>query len=83
VLGARAADEGAFELALQWWAEERFGYWDALILATSLRAGATAVVSEDLADGMILGGVEVVSPFAPDALDRIAVHGLRVAEARA
>lgn len=78
VLGARAADEDAFDLALGWWAEERFAYWDALILATSLRAGATAFVSEDLADGMVVGGVEVVSPFAPDALERIAAHGLRV-----
>ena len=81
VLGARAADEDAFELALGWWAEERFAYWDALILATSLRAGATAFVSEDLADGTVVGGVEVVSPFAPDALRRIAAHGLSVAEA--
>ena len=68
----------AFDLALQWCAEERFAYWDALILATSLKAGATAFVSEDLADGMVLGGVEVMSPFAPDALERIAAHGLSV-----
>lgn len=81
VLGARGANEAAFDLALQWWAEERFAHWDALILATSLRAGATAFVSEDLADGMVVAGVEVVSPFAPDALERIAAHGLSVVEA--
>lgn len=80
VLGARAASEDAFDLALQWWAEERFAYWDALIVATSRSAGVTAFVSEDLADGMVVDDVEVVSPFAPDALSRIAAHGLSVAE---
>lgn len=80
VLGARPADEGCLDLALTWWAEERFSYWDALIVATCLRAGASALVTEDLADGTVIAGLEIVSPFAADALGRIAAHGLPVEE---
>ena len=46
----------------------RFAYWDALLLATLERAGCTTVLSEDMGDGGMLGGVTVRNPFAGDRL---------------
>jgi predicted nucleic acid-binding protein len=46
----------------------RFGYWDALLLASAHEAGCTVCFSEDMADGKTLGSVEVVAPFGPDGL---------------
>ncbi len=47
----------------------RFQFYDALLLATAAAAGCTALISEDMADGATLSGVEVVSAF--DAAGRI------------
>jgi len=74
----RSADASAFETALEWWADERLSYWDALFVATASKAGATACVSEDLHDGATIGGVEVINPFSTSAAGRLAVHGLKV-----
>ena len=46
----------------------RLSYYDGLILATAAEAGCAAILSEDMADGARLGGVEIVNPFAGDAL---------------
>lgn len=42
----------------------RFSYWDALLLATLGRAGCSAVLSGDTADGASLAGATVRNPFA-------------------
>lgn len=44
----------------------RFGYWDAVMLATAADAGCTICFSEDMSDGASLGPVTVVNPFGPD-----------------
>ena len=41
----------------------RASYWDALLVATATEAGCTLVLSEDMADGGRLGGVEIHNPF--------------------
>ena len=46
----------------------KFGYWDALLLASAQEAGCDVCFSEDKADGKMLGSVEVVTPFGPDGL---------------
>lgn len=46
----------------------RFSYWDALLLASADLAGCTVLLSEDMADGARLGGIEVVHPFAESGL---------------
>ncbi len=46
----------------------RFGYWDALLLATAGEAGCTTVISEDMAPGAALGPVKVVSAFQDGAV---------------
>jgi predicted nucleic acid-binding protein len=46
----------------------RLSFWDAQLVATAAEAGCGAVLSEDMADGARFGGVEIVNPFAGDAL---------------
>jgi predicted nucleic acid-binding protein len=65
--GAAAATAGAVEAALAAAATGRFGYWDALLLATAAEAGCAAVISEDMAPGAMLGDVRVVPAFAGGA----------------
>jgi predicted nucleic acid-binding protein len=43
----------------------RASYWDALIVATAAEAGCALILTEDLADGSTLGGIEIHNPFAP------------------
>jgi predicted nucleic acid-binding protein len=44
--------------------EARIGFWDALIYASALRAGAEQIISEDLNAGQKIAGIRVVNPFA-------------------
>lgn len=61
------ADTEALRLALSAAEAGRFGFWDALLLATAGRAGCGVVLSEDMSDGGALDGVIVRNPFAgPD-----------------
>lgn len=41
----------------------RASYWDALLIATAAEAGCTLILTEDLADGTTLSGVEIHNPF--------------------
>jgi predicted nucleic acid-binding protein len=73
-----AASERAFELALDWWGDERLSYWDALLVSTAAQSGMTAIVSEDMSDGMIHGGVEIINPFTADLKKRLAAHSFSI-----
>ncbi len=44
---------------------ERYGlqFWDAMLVATVVRAGCDLLISEDMQDGAIYAGVEVANPF--------------------
>ncbi len=42
----------------------RIGFWDALIVAAAMRAGATTLLSEDLTAGRVISGVRIRNPFA-------------------
>ena len=44
--------------------EARLGFWDALICATALKAGAERILSEDLNAGQKIAGIRVVNPFS-------------------
>ena len=50
----------------------RAGYWDALLVATAAEAGCMAILTEDMADGMLLGGVRVINPFTDRGLSAAA-----------
>jgi predicted nucleic acid-binding protein len=44
--------------------EARIGFWDALIVASAVKSGASLILSEDLNTGQITSGVRVENPFA-------------------
>lgn len=52
---------------------ERFDlrFFDALICTVSLDAGATILLSEDMHDGLDIGGLTILNPFNPANTDRI------------
>jgi predicted nucleic acid-binding protein len=41
----------------------RLQFFDSLIITVARRAGATILLSEDMADGMVVDGLTVVNPF--------------------
>src|SRR3981189_589184 len=43
--------------------ESRIGFWDALIVSSAAKSGATRILSEDLNAGQRLAGILVVNPF--------------------
>ena len=43
--------------------EARIGFWDALIVAAALKAGADRILSEDLNHGQSISGVLIENPF--------------------
>jgi predicted nucleic acid-binding protein len=40
-----------------------FSFWDAMIISSSVTGGAVTLLSEDLTDGQIIGGVTIRNPF--------------------
>lgn len=69
---AVAASTAAIRLAIAGAMEGNVSYWDALLIATAAEAGCTAIVTEDLADGVTFNGVRVVHPFTAEELpDRV------------
>jgi len=43
--------------------ESRIGFWDALIVASAIKSGATRLFSEDLNAGQTISGVRIENPF--------------------
>ncbi|MGF6227130.1 putative nucleic acid-binding protein [Inquilinus ginsengisoli] len=54
--------------ALQLAEQGQVSFWDAMLVATVAEAGCTTLLSEDMADGVALGGVTVRNPFRGDRL---------------
>ncbi len=44
--------------------EAKIGFWDALIVAAAVKAGATCILSEDLNAGQTIAGVRIENPFS-------------------
>ena len=42
----------------------RIGFWDALIVASAARCGASRILSEDLNAGQMISGIRIENPFA-------------------
>lgn len=61
-----AADETVFESALQLATEHRLQIYDAIIVASAVRAGADILLSEDMQQGFTWRGVTITNPFAPE-----------------
>ncbi|MBL0947255.1 PIN domain-containing protein [Brevundimonas sp.] len=60
------ASERATEEALTHMATGRLSYWDALLIFSARDAGVTTLVTEDMQDTAVIGGVRILNPFAPD-----------------
>jgi predicted nucleic acid-binding protein len=75
-----SASSEAVRQALADAAAGRASYWDALLVATAAEAGCAVLLSEDMADGARIGGVEIVNPFAGDAISERARALLEIAE---
>lgn len=43
--------------------ESRIGFWDALIVASAVKCGASRILSEDLNAGQVIAGIRVENPF--------------------
>jgi predicted nucleic acid-binding protein len=43
--------------------ESRIGFWDALIIASAVKCGASRILSEDLNAGQTIAGVRIENPF--------------------
>lgn len=43
--------------------DARIGFWDALIVAAAVKAGADRILSEDLNPGQTIAGVRIENPF--------------------
>lgn len=65
VVEARSADA---DHALASAAAGRTSYWDGMLLATLARAGCIALLTQDMQDGAVHGGVTVRNPFAGEHL---------------
>ena len=70
------ASTSAADAALTEMAFGRLSYWDTRMLVSAAEAGCTAMLSEDMQDGAVLHGVEIVNPFdmggmSPRAAERI------------
>jgi predicted nucleic acid-binding protein len=59
-----AASASAIRRALADNLAGRASYWDALLVATAAEAGCGLVLTEDMAHGAVLGGVQIHNPFA-------------------
>lgn len=44
--------------------EAKIGFWDALVIASAAKAGASRLLSEDLNAGQTIAGVLIENPFA-------------------
>ncbi len=42
----------------------QISFWDALIVVTATKGGASTLLSEDLSAGQIIAGVAIENPFA-------------------
>jgi predicted nucleic acid-binding protein len=64
LFSAVAASATAIRTALDYTAAGSASYWDALLVATAEEAGCSVALTEDMADGSVLGGVQIHNPFA-------------------
>jgi predicted nucleic acid-binding protein len=55
-----------FEIAVAFRIEDeaKIGFWDALIVASAAKCGATMILSEDLNAGQRIAGIRIENPFA-------------------
>jgi predicted nucleic acid-binding protein len=68
----------ALEAAALAMAGGRFGFWDAILLASAEGAGCTVCFSEDMKDGARLNEIVVCNPFGKKGLSAAATAALKL-----
>jgi predicted nucleic acid-binding protein len=58
------ATDQSWAMAMQWSLAHKLQFWDALICAVALNAGAQVLLSEDMQDGRSLDGLRILNTFA-------------------
>ena len=66
-----AANEEAFDMALEASASHGLPIFDAILWATARQAGCDVLITEDFQDGRSLGGVTFLNPFEPKNVRRL------------
>ena len=56
-------DYGAVRAAIELCSTSSLSFWDALVVVAAAKSGAKRLYTEDLQDGQVILGVEVVNPF--------------------
>ena len=55
--------DAVFNSAVELANVHKFQFWDAVICAASLAAGASVLLSEDMQDGRMIDGLRLINPF--------------------
>ena len=63
-LDVSAVTPDTIDLALQLHQQHALSYWDALIVASAHIAGCSVLITEDMGNGEVLAGVQLVNPFS-------------------
>jgi predicted nucleic acid-binding protein len=59
-----AVDGAMVRSAIETSQRSQISYWDALIVEAAVKGGCAHILTEDLATGAVIRGVEIVNPFA-------------------
>ena len=65
VFPIHAADEQTLVDALKAVRQHSLSFWDAMLWAVARKANCRLLLSEDMHDGQLVGGVRFVNPFEP------------------
>ena len=58
-------DKKIIARAMQRHESNAFSFWDSLIVEAALSANCTQLFSEDMQDGLVIGGLRLCNPFNP------------------
>ena len=64
VFPVHAGSEQSLMEAVKAYRRHRLPFWDAMLWAAAREAGCRILLSEDFQDGLVIGGVRCVDPFA-------------------
>ena len=70
--------EGAVDAALVRSANGQLSFWDAVLVSACEGAGIDILLSEDMHDGAVFDGVQIVNPFGADGLSARAREVLEI-----
>ena len=56
-------DKNIISWAMKRHQSKAFSFWDAMIVETALQSGCSLLLSEDMHDGMVIGGLTIRNPF--------------------